>query len=47
MKCVNTWIREDDFRKSKNQPGGVAMLTHGETSSFAQETGEDVSGLAR
>ena len=47
MKSVNTWIREDDFRKSESQLGGVAMLTHGETSSFVQETGEDSSGLAR
>ena len=47
LKTTNTWIRERDFRKSDHQLGGVAMLTHGETSSFVQTTGEDREGLAR
>jgi len=47
LKSINTWIRDRDFRKSDHQLGGVAMLTHGETSSFVQTTGEDREGLAR
>ena len=47
LKCKNTWIREKDFRKSASQLGGVALMTHGDTSSYAQEMGEDEEGLAR